>query len=215
MIIAIDFDDVLFDTRRFRIGLRDTFEKAGVDEKMFDRTYAEIKEGQNRNKVITYDFNTHVTLLARRTGIAQERMLEAVEMWLNDAGTYFFRDSLAFLHDMHLVSAQIVVVSYGTSPFQEKKIGASGIDTYVNDIVVGNIDKGAEVEKLVKKFGNPSWFIEDRVEHIESVKRQIPETNTIFLKRIEGRYHDDRTSACDFEAHNLERVGEIIRNTMV
>ncbi len=211
MNIFLDFDDTLFHTAHFREDMKKVFKDCGVNEELFQSTYESVKKTFASGKIRTYDFDQHIREIVKRSSVKEESIRERVDIFLQNAGEYFFDDAIDFCVSMRSVGASIYIVSYGTSNFQKKKVMASGIGKYVEGLCVGDIDKGKEIQNILSLSDEViSWFVEDRIEHIQSVKEKNPSVQTILLKRTEGRYEDDMNIFCDFEAHDMEEAKEII-----
>lgn len=211
MNIFLDFDDTLFYTARFREDMKKVFEVCGVDEALFQSTYESVKKTFVSGKICTYDFDQHIREIVKRSSVKEESIREHVDIFLQNAGEYFFDDAIDFCKAMRSVGASMYIVSYGTSNFQKKKVHASGIGKYVKGLCVGDIDKGKEIQNILSLSDEEiSWFVEDRIEHIQSVKEKNPSVQTILLKRTEGRYDDTMSIFCDFKAHAMEEVKGII-----
>jgi phosphoglycolate phosphatase-like HAD superfamily hydrolase len=208
MKIFLDFDDTLFDTRRFREGMKAVFSECGVGEEQFRASYEEIKRGFSDEKVRTYDFDRHVNVVCDRFGVNEADLRFRIDMFLQQSAGYFFSDTIPFVETLRKRGYHLCIVSYGTTQFQNKKIEASGMARYVDDIVVGDINKGEEIAKRLPK--EAGWFLEDRAEHIESAKQANPHLSTILVSRPEGRYTDKKTKFCDYVARNLKTAEEII-----
>jgi len=212
MKLFLDFDDTLFDTRRFREDLRRVFVGCGVSEEQFHTAYQEIKQTFSGEKLRTYDFDRHVEMVVSLYGVDEMLLRSRVQEFLVSSSRYFFSDTMDFLDAMREAGARIVIVSYGTAKFQYEKIEASGIAKYVDDSVIGGIDKGAEIAKRFSE-GDTGWFLEDRVEHIDAAKRANPTLQTILVSRPEGRYHDEKTEYCDFVVRDLREARKVISNS--
>lgn len=216
MNIFLDFDDTLFHTAHFREDMKKVFESCGVDDELFQSTYERVKKRCSPGKICTYDFDEHLLEIKKIRHVDLKNIRKQVDIFLEKAGKYFFDDTIDFCVAMRLMGARIYIVSYGTSSFQEKKVIASGIGNFVDVLCVGDIDKGKEIQKILSVSNKEtSWFVEDRIEHIQSVKEKNPSVQTILLKRREGRYDDTMSVFCDFEARTMEEVGEIIRSKEV
>ncbi|NCU42319.1 MAG: hypothetical protein EOM19_06410, partial [Candidatus Moranbacteria bacterium] len=191
MHIFLDFDDTLFHTAHFREDMKKVFESCGVDDELFQSTYEQVKKKCSPGKICTYDFEEHLLEIQKIQPLDRENFQKQIDIFLEKAGEYFFDDAIDFCVAMRSIGAHISIVSYGTSHFQEKKVIASGIGNFVDALCVGDIDKGKEIQKILSLSREKiSWFVEDRIEHIQSVKEKNPSVQTILLKRREGRYTD-------------------------
>jgi len=210
MIIFVDFDDVLFNSKRIKDDLINIFLKHGINREIFDKYYYNSKE----NKVIkTYDPSRQLRDIQENENIDVDLLKKELEEFMKDTSKYLFEDSLEFLKSFE--KDFVAIVSYGKSFFQEMKIGKCGADKYCQKIQITNELKSGAIEKILeerKLEKEKIFFIEDRVEQIEDVKKEFPFIKTIFMRRSEGRYHDEPTEFCDFEASDLKEAEQIIKS---
>ncbi|HAV11718.1 MAG TPA: hypothetical protein DCX32_04245 [Candidatus Moranbacteria bacterium] len=208
--IFIDFDDVLFNTKRFKEDLQNLFFQHGISREVFEKYY----HNPDQKKILkTYDPWNHLEMIRKGEGIDTEKAKKELEEFMVDTTAYLFGDSRNFLKSF---SGEFVcIVSYGESQFQEMKIGECGIGTYCEKVQITDELKSMVIEKILKDK-NPQdenvFFIEDRIEQIEDVKKKFPFVKTIFMRRSEGRYHDALTQFCDFEAASLKEAEGIINS---
>lgn len=209
MKIFLDFDDVLFDTGRFREDLQEVFARRGISREVFTETYRALKE--KRRGIQTYDFDRHLERLHSVLRYDERALREDVDTFVSGCGRYLFDDVSGFLERCKLNGAEVYVVSYGTYSFQEKKVRGSGIGAKVAGVVAGDIHKGVAVRELLdgEKAGD-AWFLDDRAYYIDHVEEENPEIHTILVTRSEGRYHDEKTEKCDFQVKSLKEASKII-----
>ncbi|EKE16455.1 MAG: hypothetical protein ACD_11C00014G0002 [uncultured bacterium] len=209
MIIFIDFDDVLFNTKRFKDDIIGLFLRNGITKEIFDKYYHNPKQ----DKVLkTYDPWRQLEMIRAGEGIDTGKMKKELEAFMDDTADYLFEDSLDFMETFN--AENIRIVSYGEEIFQARKIAGCGAGSRCDRVSVTEELKSEVIGKILKE-GNfkdeKIFFIEDRIEQIEDVKSKFPFVKTIFIRRPEGRYHDEPTQYCDFEASNLKEAEKIIR----
>lgn len=207
MKIFIDFDDVLFNTRRFRDDLQNLFFQHGISREVFERHYA-----SSPVKSKTYDPWGHLELIKNGENMDVSEAQKELEEFMIDTNPYLFDDSVDFLKSFD--DEFVCIVSYGEPKFQGMKIGECRVGKYCKEVRITDELKSSMIEKILKERSNEEdvYFIEDRIEQIEDVKKRFPFVKTIFMRRPEGRYHDEPTEFCDFEARSLREAEEIIRN---
>ncbi len=209
MIIFIDFDDVLFNTKKFKDDLQNLFFQRGISRDIFDKYYnSDLLIG-----VKTYDPWNHLEMIKNGEKIDIEEAKKDLGDFMIDTHPYLFEDSLKFLQDFK--DEFICIVSYGESHFQEMKIGECGIGKYCNKIKITNELKSGAIENILNEYyqGKENvFFIEDRTKQLEDVKNSFPFVKTIFMRRSEGRYKDNPTKHCDFKASNLKEASDIINS---
>ncbi len=207
MMIFVDFDDVLFNTKKFRLDLKKKFLDFGVTEAVFERYY---KADNLDQKPKTYSPFNHLRMIEEGEDLDLKGLKSKLEIFLSDLGGYLFSDSLDFLKKFG--SDSIFVISFGESVFQRNKIAACRMQNCCQAVEVIEDSKAQAIGKiLADKKSSPIFFIDDRVEFIRDVKKNLPEIQTILLQRPEGRYQDTADENCDFVAGNLKEVEGIIR----
>ncbi|NTV40990.1 MAG: HAD family hydrolase [Candidatus Moranbacteria bacterium] len=213
MIIFIDFDDVLFNTKEFSAYLKEFFVKAGIDQELFQKYYYDPND-QAKDKVRLFDPNGLFSRLEKYEKIDTGKIRHDFATKLQDLERFVFEDVADFLVSMGKENLQLI--SFGLTSWQQNKIKGSGIDKLVENFVITEKSKAQEIGQLLAQiklgFEEKIFFIDDRAEHLEDVKKTFPQVTTIFLCRKEGRYCDQKNEFCDWEVHDLKEAGEIINN---
>lgn len=211
MKIFIDFDDVLFNTKYFSAYLKEFFAKAGIDQELFQKYYYASND-QAKDKVRLFDPNGLFLRLEKYEKIDTSKIRHDFETKLQDLERFVFEDATDFLAAMGKENLQ--VISFGLANWQQNKIKGSRIDKLVENFVTTEKPKAQEIERLLAQMKldveEKIFFIDDRAEHLEDVKKSFPQIITIFLCRKEGRYCDQKNEFCDYEARDLKEAEEII-----
>lgn len=135
MRIGIDFDRVLFDTDAFNEYMKQEVDGLHhVDEEPVD---------ENGN----YDPGRHAEL----SGIDVEEVYSA----LDDLERFLFDD----VHELEELEGEKVIVSRGNREFQMMKIRRSGVEKFVDEVVI--------VEDGSKNVAGIDFLVDDRVEEID------------------------------------------------
>jgi hypothetical protein len=211
MKILIDFDDVLFNTKEFRKDLKNVFFDNGVSDKVFDKCYYGSAKITKR-KLEKYDVLKHIEAIEKEIGINTGYIKKAIRQLLENCEKYVFSDTDGFLSSFN--KADMFMLSYTNTRFQSLKISKSGIKKFFEKIILTEGLKSEGIKKLNKYLAfnrERVFFLDDRVEQIEDVKKNYPLIKTIFVKRKEGRYNDKKNKFCDFEAKNLKEACKIIK----
>jgi FMN phosphatase YigB (HAD superfamily) len=215
MKIFIDFDDTIFNTRDFIRDFKKIFWKHGISQELFFKHYYDYPVvGKDESRILhKYDFEEHANKIERATGLKLKKLRQDVDKLLRNNGRYIFSDVKNFLD--RFGKENIFLVSYARTSFQDKKIKESKILSYFKDFLLSDSMKGKSLKRLMRKHRISStekiFFIEDRVEQLESVKKELPNIFTIFLKRKEARYNDKKNTFCDFEVKSLWPAAIIIK----
>lgn len=213
MKILIDFDDTLFHTDRFKDDLIKLFEKCGVSEADFNQYYYDYSPNKNEGlKIKTYFVDKHIKRLGEELNINQEKLKSNVEKFFSDTSSYVFPDVISFLKEFD--KNDLYIISFGGKELLRLKIGNSGLANYVKEVILTERLKEFVVGDLIKRKkwsdNDAIFFLDDRIEQLESIKSLNVKIKTILIKRSEGRYDDDPNGYCDFVAKNLKEVKKII-----
>jgi len=212
MKIFIDFDDVLFNTKSFVVDIKKIFEKNGVSEEIFKKYYrdSEVKKGEG----IVRKYNPYKQIERIKTqGFKTQKIEKEFRKLLKDTRKYLFEDGMEFLKEFK--DEDLYVVSYGDKKFQEEKINNSGIAKYFKKIIIVDVSKAVAIRKILKnkniKNREALIFIDDREKFLKDIKKSYPGMATFLMKRIEGRYNDERTNYCDFEVKSFDEILNMIK----
>lgn len=214
MKIFIDFDDVIFNTGKFKKELVRIFLNNGVANDVFEKYYYDYPIRQKNGKLKKYDPREHIRRIKESIRIPTADLEKALDKLTGDTREYVFRDVEDFLKNFNKNDSYLV--SYAKTGFQESKIKNAGIEKYFKKMVIVDELKSSAIRELFKKDKikkeEKLYFLDDRIEQIESVKKKYPFIATIFVRRKEGRYNDERNKYCDFEVKNLKQAVKIILN---
>ncbi|MDD5464183.1 MAG: hypothetical protein PHP62_03470 [Candidatus Moranbacteria bacterium] len=211
MKIFIDFDDVIFNTKKFREDLEALFDLNGVSKEIFQKYYIDPND---QRAIKTFNPWLQVKRISGNVDIDTDKLTKAIDAFVLDVSAYVFEDVLEFTKTFG--SKNICVVSYGDLEFQNKKINSSKIGEYLDNIVVTKNLKSEIISKIIVEDNleknEEIFFLDDRIEQIRDVKEKFPEVISILVKRPEGRYQEmQKEDCCDYEVHNLKEVQEIIK----
>jgi FMN phosphatase YigB (HAD superfamily) len=191
----IDFDDVLFNTRDFKKDLIGIFIRNGVSEKQF------IEESYWDGR---YNLEEQIKSVEKKYKIDGEKLRKDTELFFKDLTQYVFMDVVPFLRKIN--REDLTLISYGDEKIQTEKIKQAGLYGYFDKIVITH-DKAEAINKILEKEGDNDekmYFLDDRSEYIEGVKRALPEIITVLIRRAEGRYPDESDNMADIVLENLD-----------
>lgn len=211
MKIFLDFDDVIFNSKRFSADLRKVFVSSGISEADFWRDYLDYPV-KGKTGIRKYNAWHHLELLRRR-GADTADVAKKLDRFMRQVQQYLFPDIRKFFRAAG--KKDIFVVSYGDSEFQKSKIMQSLGQAYAGRVVISDQTKSRVLRHIIRKQrilkAEPLVSIDDRIENIHDIKKNLPEVTTILAKRREGRYNYPRDKYCDFEIKTLWQAMRIIR----
>lgn len=210
MRIFIDFDDVLFNTKKFKEDCFGIFQGKGVSRKIFDECYYDPLDNRN---IKVYDVRGHISRICKKMGLDAAVFEEEVGAFVADTSQYVFSDVAETLKKFH--KKDLNIISFSVTNFQKSKIVGSDVAKFFNKIRIVNVLKGAVVAEIIEKEKMQDekelYFIDDRTEQLESVKKRCPQVKTILCVRREGRYRDRKNKYCDYKIANLKELAGIIK----
>ncbi|KKQ53492.1 MAG: hypothetical protein US70_C0003G0035 [Parcubacteria group bacterium GW2011_GWD2_38_11] len=213
MKIFIDFDDVIFNTKKFKTDFKNMFIENGISDEIFDKYY---NDPNDPRAIKTFDpWRQIECIYNNESGIDKEKLNKLVYEFIADMSAYIFADVADFVRAVG--AENISIVSFGEREFQTKKVLNSGIGKFIPKIVITDTSKAEAIAKILEnEKGNSSegmFFLDDRVEQIHNIKENFPDMITILIKRPEGRYQEmQKEDCCDHEVHNLKEAQKIIES---
>jgi FMN phosphatase YigB (HAD superfamily) len=210
MKIFIDFDDVIFNTRRFKADFQNIFSQFGITADIFVRNYYNYPPNKKGSSIETYILEKHLEKISQKFSFDRLALKRSIHNFLKDTRQYVFSDVENFLKKFS--PSELFLISHGKQNFQRKKIKNTQLESYFSAIKISSGQKSQAICPLIKKGKERKFFLDDRVHYIEEVKKCLPEMTAILIQRPEGRYHDRKNHSCDFTAKNLKEALKIIKN---
>lgn len=107
---------------------------------------------------------------------------------LGDISDLVFSDAMIFFTAHNKTDLCIVSSCKGKSgnwerTYQEKKIEHSGISKFVDQVLVVESGKVAVISELVKKFSEDTVFVDDMLEHLETLNSVDKNLKLVQIKR--------------------------------
>lgn len=216
MKIFVDFDDVIFYTKKFKKDLIRVFLKNGVTRQEFENSYYTFqKKAQALGEY--YDPKKQIQVLRKRNQINQEELSKDLDDFLKDLGKYVFSDVFDFLS--FFPKKELYLITYGHEKFQMKKIKGTGISKYFRKVIISKNNKLNIILETAKdhKFssGEKVVLIDDRPEQLERAEKRKKSIITFHMCRPQGRYSDLICADKDYEVKNFKEVLKIIKQEII
>jgi FMN phosphatase YigB (HAD superfamily) len=206
MKIFLDFDDTVFNTKKFKEEIVKIFSNNGVSKDEFDKTYCDL----TKTKKGLYDPRKHLELMNWPQKSSYKQAKKDFDDLFKKLNQYIFDDFYDFVKKFE--KKNLFLISFGNSYFQKKKIKSSGIEGYFKKIkIVEKNNKGSFIKKNTRK-GEQVFLIDDRPEQLEKAKNEISRLILIRMKRKDSRYNNLENNADVFEAEDLNEAEKIIKN---
>ena len=215
MKVFIDFDDVLFYSKKFIQDEKKIFRKYKISEELFQKHYYQYRKDKKGNLIRIYDLKKQLRGIKKEKKMDIEPIRKELEAFLKNTRKYIFNDVENFLKKFE--KKNLFIISYSKTDFQKNKIKNSGISKYFKKIIITDEKKFKVLKRIIdteKIKEEEIFFLEDRVDYIVGVKNEIPWVKTILMRRPQGRYKDEVLACCDFRIKNLKEAEKIINKCL-
>lgn len=206
MIIAIDFDGVLFNVERFKEDYYRLFRGFGFSRKTHQEAYV---HGVTKGKGV-YSRLHHFRYLQRvHPRISPERLEKGVAALLKNSSHYVYHDAVPFLSSLKEKGARFVLLSSGRS-FQREKVEESGLSQFFTQrFIITRSIKSAAMLRAVKRFpAKNTFFLDDKKNVVDDMKKEYPEIQTIQVRRF---MRHPRSTHSDYVVKNLSEARRIVQ----
>lgn len=204
-IALVDFDDTLFDIKRFKKAYFD-FLGIGFSVDLVALTYEQAK------KIGYFDADKHCELLGY---VVVSPFVSGVSIgvrsWLEEwfeqeqkmLQSLVFPDVELFLKTLIHNGYEIHILTLGTEWFQKAKIENSGISQYISGIIVTQDPKKVSaIPSICNPEEDSVWLFDDFGEVITNTKEAFPKITAVQVLRRD-EYMDKQSPCADAIARNL------------
>lgn len=213
MKIFIDFDDVIFNTYKFKNKFFSIYREAGFTRKEVETASRNISSVVPKSKEKPYSPHLHIKELKKIRPFNEVETENNVNKFLKDLRPYVFSDCLKLLESVS--KNDLYLLSYGEINFQKRKIAGSGIGKYFKRIIITKDNKINQIGKISKAENfHPKediLLLDDRPENLEKIERANRKIITFHVCRPEGRYSHLACRNRDFKVKNFKDVLKIIK----
>lgn len=192
----IDFDNTLFDTKRFYNDFLKLISKYDLTEKMINDYHHSSEE----------NILNPLTISKRIVNpLKKEKFLGALNSFFKDLSMYLYDDTISFLEYLNGKSYDVNLLTYGDYDYQKIKIEKSFITVYFKRIIITNKSK----DKLDLDYSN-ACFIDDDVIQLTCLKEKAK----VIRIRRKGNKHSILDLADVLEFENLEKYIKFLEKGM-
>ncbi|MFA4996120.1 MAG: HAD hydrolase-like protein [Patescibacteria group bacterium] len=174
--LFIDFDGTLFDTRRLKTDLFNTFKSMGFAEDKIELTYKKACEDY------IYSPIEQLQLLQDFKKCDAKEATEKFETLYKKVPDYLFKDSVDFLGSLDREKYEVSLLTLGDEDFQKKKVESSKIAKYFDNIYYCRNQKWIFLKELVdldEKF----FIIDDRGDAMYEISKEFKNSIPIEINR--------------------------------
>ncbi len=208
MKIYLDFDDTILDTDAFIQELIRVFNSVGFTEKDFYDNYEKTKA-----KVGDFDLDTIFDFFAKSREFDVVKTRKSVDKLFANVDVFVHNDFFDFANDFG--KDKLAMLSFGTTPSQREKIENSKIVPYFGEIVVTPKSKEENFRDIVKQHSDKKiFFVEDKADQVDRVKKSTPQVITMKIERPSGRYIKTKSNLADHVVKDFYDVANIIKGKL-
>jgi FMN phosphatase YigB (HAD superfamily) len=173
MKIFLDFDDVLFHTKKFTIDYRAIFRKRGVKKEIYTKYYYAYPCNEKKD-FKRYNPQEHVKAIGKNFPINAQKLKKDISKFIEDTRPYVFTDVQSFIKNFS--KKDLYLISFPKIKFQLAKIKNSGLEKFFKRTILANAGKAEALNRQIRKDkikkGERIYFIDDRLEKIEEMKEK-------------------------------------------
>ncbi|MFZ2970204.1 MAG: hypothetical protein WA063_03595 [Minisyncoccia bacterium] len=127
--------------------------------------------------------------------------------------SFIFKDVVDFAENFE--KKDLILLSRGANEFQKEKIKNSGVEFFFGKIIIISKDKVDEISQIYAEHSKEKiFFIDDRAEEIDKVKKKFPQIITMKMERPMGKYVEIKSELTDYTIKDLLEAKEIIEHSV-
>lgn len=204
MKIVLDFDDTIFNTQGLIDEFLDIYKRENFSKEEFRNGYKQVKE-----KFKDFDLKLISDALYNLRQFNREKVNREINYILNKAGRHVYSDFIDFTRNFK--KDDLMLLSYGTTKFQKEKIEKSRIVPLLSEIVITKNDKADDFKNITRKYSDEKiFFIDDRADQVDSVKKEFPQIIILKMERLQGRYIKTKSELADYVVKDFHEAKDII-----
>jgi len=184
--IILDFDYTLFDAATFKTALAQSLKSFNIDEKLFFKTYKEIR--YDNGKEIDYKPDKHLEKLAAITHNDFNILSKAYFKILDNCQKYLYLDSLAFIKKQIANHEKLILLTFGNPEFQEKKVLSCNLEKYFTEIFYTDKPKITLAHEIIDT--DNTIFINDNPREIQELQQIYKHAKFVLIKRKNGKKYN-------------------------
>ena len=205
MKIVLDFDDTIFNDYQLMREFLEVFKKINFIEEEFWNFYQKCKE-----KVGDFNPKIIINLLNEIKPFDKVKAEKETSLVTENSSNFVYPDFFDFAKNFN--KKDLILLSFGTTDFQGMKIKNSGIIPYFQEIIITGKDKTDDLKNiLIKNKGEKIFFIDDKAEQIDKVKKRLPQIIAMKMERPQGGHIDTKSKLADHIVKDLNEVKNICK----
>ncbi|MFH1049038.1 MAG: hypothetical protein V1732_05245 [Patescibacteria group bacterium] len=207
MKIVLDFDDTIFNTHQMAQEFIKVFERNGFSEEEFYNAWKICLK-----KIGKFDLDTVIDLIVnsnKSESLIKKKIKEKINLILFNTDKFIYSDFFDFISGFE--KNDLILLSFGEINFQRTKIENSKIASFFVEVMITVKNKVENLKLISKKHKNDKiFFIDDKAEQIDMVKKNLPQIITFKMERSQGEHVDVKSNLTDYIVKNLDEARVII-----
>ena len=198
MTIVFDLDYTLLDAGKLKNALALSLSDCGVPEERFWQTYEH--SSRVSDKICDYDPARHVEHLSNDLLTCDApAAIRRIDATVARTSEFLYPGATALLERLRADGARLVLLTQGNVGWQKRKVAASGLASYFDELLFVAEEKEAAVEKL-RMLDQPVTFVNDNGREIDRLQKLLPDMRMIAVKGPKPLPTDPAVPVCaDFE----------------
>ncbi len=131
-----------------------------------------------------------------RLSVAQQRYQQQIK----NSQEFVYPDVFSFWQRHK--DCRIILLTFGQKKFQTEKIKKCHLGKY--DLYTTTELKYKKFSQILKKYPAPYYFIDDKGQEIDPVKRKFPQVICLWMRRPDGSHRREPCLKADFKITNLK-----------
>jgi phosphoglycolate phosphatase-like HAD superfamily hydrolase len=200
--LFIDFDGVVFNSKKFKTALFSEIAKSGFSDQEVSDTY--IAECLDGNYLPKDQLERLLKIRKFNMSLAEAR----IENILNQSEKYLFDDVAESLAKIKKLQYNTCLITLGHPDFQPKKVKITKIDRLFKNVYYTSRPK---VDYLTDLIGKKEKFIivDDRGDTLEEIAKKFPQALVIEMRR-EQDSHDPAERSSHFSGPKITNLKQLI-----
>lgn len=172
MKLILDFDDVIFDTKSFKVTIFSGLRSYGIDAEVMEKEYSNY-----RNSFNLFKFYKEVSLVSG-VNMSQEDLQLCVDKVLEDVSNHKDERLINLIRDIG--GDNCFILTAGEEEFQKRKIDVSGLLKIIPEqhIIVVNNSKKEILRDFCERYPDESIIF------VDDTKRHIDDANSLLLSNL-------------------------------
>ena len=204
--LIFDLDHCLFKTSQFFRALEKEFEKVGVSERLFLKTFQESKI----SPVGTWHPRLQIKLIKQRNRkIDNQKLSLVLNKLIQNSQKFLYPDVFGFLKQWKRQKISLSLITHGRVYVQRPKIKNAGLDRFFSKLIITpKSDKISALRRITRRK-EINIFIDDRQRILVGAKKEFPFLITVLLKR--EKKNEKIEKEIDFQITKLKELDNLIK----